>query len=142
MADDILNKYPDDVRLVIKHFPLSFHKEARKASLYSLAAERQGKFLEMYYKIMENYRDLKSNEDLPLQYARELRLDMPQFNADMQDMALETRIDKEMTQMRESGIPRLSVPKFLINGMEPQGNRNLENYSAIIDAELKKLIVD
>ena len=56
LADDILNKYPDDVRLVIKHFPLSFHKEARKASLYSLAAERQGKFLEMYYKIMENYK--------------------------------------------------------------------------------------
>ena len=32
----------------------------------------------------------------------------------------------------------LSVPKFLINGKEPQGGRNVENYSAIIDAELKK----
>ena len=40
--------------------------------------------------------------------------------------------------MRQSGIPRLSVPKFLINGKEPQGGRNFENYAAIIDAELKK----
>ena len=121
-----------------KQFPLSFHKQARRASLYTLSAERQGKYQEMSNKIFENYRDLKINEDLPLQYARELGLDMPKFNADMQDPALEARIDKEMTQMRDSGIPRLSVPKFLINGKEPQGSRNLENYSAIIDAELKK----
>ena len=43
-----------------------------------------------------------------------------------------------MNQMRQSGIPRLSVPKFLINGKEPQGGRDLANYSAIIEAELKK----
>ena len=106
--------------------------------MYTLSAERQGKYQEMSNKIFKNYRDLKLNEDLPLQYARELGLDMPKFNADMQDPALEARIDKEMTQMRDSGIPRLSVPKFLINGKEPQGKRDLENYSAIIDAELKK----
>jgi hypothetical protein len=40
--------------------------------------------------------------------------------------------------MRQSGIPRLSVPKFLVNGKEPQGARSIENYSSIIDAELKK----
>ena len=106
--------------------------------MYTLSAERQGKYQEMSHKIFENFRDLKLNEDLPLQYARELGLDMPKFNADMQDPALEARIDKEMTQMRDSGIPRLSVPKLLINGKEPQGSRNLENYSAIIDTELKK----
>ena len=92
----------------------------------------------MYHKIMENYRNLKSNEDIPRQYAEELGLDMVQFDKDMKDPALEARIDKEVNQMRQSGIPRLSVPKFLINGKEPQGGRNIENYSAIIDAELKK----
>ena len=56
----------------------------------------------------------------------------------MKDPALEARIDKEVNQMRQSGMPRLSVPKFLINGKEPQGGRTIENYSAIIDAELKK----
>jgi predicted DsbA family dithiol-disulfide isomerase len=92
----------------------------------------------MYRKIMENYRNLKTNEDLPRQYAEELELDMAKFDQDMKDPALEARIDKEVNQMRQSGIPRLSVPKFLINGKEPQGGRNIENYSAIIDAELKK----
>jgi predicted DsbA family dithiol-disulfide isomerase len=136
--DDIAKKYPNDVQIVIKNFPLSFHKQAKKAALYALAAGRQGKYKDMYHKIMENYRNLKTNEDIPRQYAQELGLDMAKFDQDMKDPALEARIDKETNQMRQSGIPRLSVPKFLINGKEPQGGRNIENYSAIIDAELKK----
>ena len=137
MMDDIEKKYPNDVRVVIKHFPLSFHKQAKKTALYSMAAERQGKFKEMYHKIMENYRSLKSNEDLPRQYAQEMGLDMVQFDNDVKDPALEARLNKGTNQLRQSGIPRLSVPKFLINGKEPQG-RSLEIFSAIIDAELKK----
>ena len=94
--------------------------------------------MEMKHKIFENYRGLKSNEELPRKYAEELGLDMAQFDRDFNDPALAARIDKEMNQMRQSGIPRLSVPKFLINGKEPQGGRTLANYSTIIDAELKK----
>ena len=138
MIDGILKKYPNDVRIVVKQFPLSFHKQAKKASLYALAADRQGKYHEMSNKIFENYRNLKSNEDLPRQYAQELGLDMIQFDKDMKDPALESRIDREMNQLKQSGIPRIAAPKFLINGKEPQGGRSLENYSAIIEAELKK----
>ena len=136
MIDDILKKYPNDVRVVIKQFPLSFHKQARKASLYALAADRQGKYKEMSDKIFENYRNLKSNEDLPRQYAEELGLDMLQFDKDMQDPALGARIDREVNQLAQSGM-RTAAPKFLINGKEPQG-RSLEIYSDIIDAELQK----
>ena len=124
--------------IVVKQFPLSFHKQAKKASLYALAAERQGKYHELSNKIFENYRNLKTNEDLPREYAVELGLDMVKFDKDMQDPALEARINKEVNQMRQSGIPRLSVPKFLINGKEPQGGRSIENFTSIIDAELKK----
>ncbi len=138
MVEDLLKKYPNDLRVVIKQFPLSFHKQAKKASMYAIAAERQGKYMEMSDKIFANYRDLKSNEDLPRQYAEELGLDMVKFDNDMKDPSIEARIDKEMNQMRQSGIPRLSVPKFLINGKEPQGARSVENYSAMIDEELKK----
>ena len=138
MIDDLLKKYPNDLRVVIKQFPLSFHKQARKASIYVLAAERQGKYMEMSNKIFENYRQLKSNEDLPRQYAEELGLDMVKFDQDVKDPALDARIEREMQQMKQSGIPRMSVPKFLINGKEPQGKRDVANYSAFIEAEMKK----
>ena len=138
LIDQLLKKYPNDLRVVIKQFPLSFHKQARKASLYALAAERQGKYLEMSNKIFDNYRSLKTNEDLPRQYAEELGLDMAQFDKDMQDPALDARITKEINQMKQSGIPRMSVPKFLVAGKEP-GSRSIDAWSAIIDAELKKI---
>jgi protein-disulfide isomerase len=137
LIDDLLKKYPNDLRVVVKQFPLSFHKQARKASIYALAAEKQGKYMEMSDKIFANYRQLKTNEDLPRQYAEELGLDMVQFDKDVKDPALDARISKEINQMKQSGIPRMSVPKFLINGKEPQGKRDVANYSAFIEAELK-----
>ena len=139
LIDDILKKYPKDVKVVLKNFPLSFHKQAMKAARYVLAADRQGRdnYLKMHKKVMNNFRKLKQNEDLPLEFAKELGLDVEKLKVDMQDPAIQAQIDLEMKEMRTSGIPRLSVPKFLINGREPQG-RSLDAFSAMIEEELKK----
>jgi len=138
LVDDILAKYPNDVKVVIKNFPLSFHKQAYKAAQYSLAAHAQGKYKEMYHAIFENYSKLKKNEDWPLEIAQSLGLDMNQFVKDFSSDKIKKQIDLEMNQFRNSGIPRLAVPKFLIQGKEPQG-RDLATFSSIIDAELAKL---
>ena len=138
MVDDILAKYPNDVKVVIKNFPLSFHKQAYKAAQYALAAHAQGKYKEMYKAIFANYKKLKSNEDWPLEIAQDLGLDMNQFVKDFSSDKIKKQIDLEMNQFRNSGIPRLAVPKFLIQGKEPQG-RDLATFSAMIDAELAKL---
>ena len=138
MVDDILAKYPNDVKVVIKNFPLSFHKQAYKAAQYALAANEQGKYKEMYYAIFKDYKKLKSNEDWPLEIAQGLGLDMNKFVQDFSSEKIKKQIDLEMDQFRKSGIPRLAVPKFLIQGKEPQG-RDLNTFSAMIDAELAKL---
>ena len=137
MIDDILKKYPNDVKVVIKNFPLSFHKQAMKAAKYVLAAKNQGKYSELYTVVMENYRQLKTNEDLPLQLAGELGLDVEQLKRDANSPAIANQIQIEIDELKNSGIPRMSVPKFLINGKEPQG-RSLDAFSAVIEAELKK----
>ena len=137
MVDDILKKYPNDVKVVIKNFPLSFHKQAMKAAKYVLAAKNQGKYSELYTVVMENYRQLKTNEDLPLQLAGELGLDVEQLKRDANSPAIANQIQIEIDELKNSGIPRMSVPKFLINGKEPQG-RTLDAFSAVIEAELKK----
>ena len=140
MVNDILTKYPNDVKVVIKNFPLTFHKQARLAAQYCLAAKEQGG-VEMYKKIhdkiFENYKMLKTNPDLPLQFAEHLGLDIEKLKADANSDKIISLIDEEINQMRTSGIPRLAVPKFLINGREPQG-RSIEAWSKIIDLELKK----
>ena len=140
MVDQILEKYPNDVKVVIKNFPLSFHKQAYLAAQYCLAAKEQGgvkTYKELFHKIFENFRTLKSNPDLPVQLAAEMGLDTEKLKADANSAAIRSLIDEEISQMKNSGIPRMSVPKFLINGKEPQG-RSFEAWSAIIDEELKK----
>tara|TARA_B100001123_G_C15246767_1_gene1001237 strand:- start:856 stop:1266 length:411 start_codon:yes stop_codon:yes gene_type:complete len=136
LIDDVLKKYPNDVKVVVKNFPLSFHKQARKAAKYALAASRQGKYKEMYHMIMENFRKLKANEDLPLEYAQALGLDMAQFKKDAEDPYFEDLIKKESLELAQN-FERKSVPKFLVAGKEPSG-RSLEAWSEMIDAELKK----
>ena len=137
MVDDILKKYPNDVKVVLKNFPLSFHKQAMQAAKYVLAAKNQGKYDELYHRVMKNFRELKTNVDLPLQLAGDLGLDVEQLKRDADSPAIENQIQTEMNELKNSGIPRMSVPKFLINGKEPQG-RSLDAFSAVIEAELKK----
>mgnify|MGYP001463487846 CR=1 FL=1 len=64
------------------------------------------------------------------------RLDMNQFIKDSESDEIAKQIDLEIEQLRTSGIPRLAVPKFLIQGKEPQG-RSLDKFSAMIEQELK-----
>lgn len=148
MVDEIMKKYPNDVKVVFKSFPLSSHKQAFKAAKYSMAAGRQGKFKEMFYRIFENdtWKQLRNNEDLPLQLAAELGLDIDQLNKDMADPSIDAQIQKEYQELKSlsgayeteqySGV-RLAVPKFFINGREPSG-RSVEAWSKMIDEELKK----
>ena len=49
------------------------------------------------------------------------------------------RHDLEMDQFKNSGIPRLAVPKFLVQRKEYTGKRTLAGFSAMIDAELAKI---
>ena len=138
--DDILKKYPDDVRVVIKNFPLSFHKQAMKAAQYVLAAREQGYWAHynLYHEVFKNYKKLKSNDDLPLELAKDLGLDVSRLIMDADSPKIINQIEEEISQLKTSGIPRLSVPKFLIEGKEPTG-RSIEAWSNMIDAELKKI---
>lgn len=136
MVADLMKKYPDDVKVVIKNFPLSSHKQANKAALYALASARQGKFYEMYHKIFDNYKELRKDEDLPLQFAAEMGLNVEQLKQDIKDPSLQKQINDETAQLKNTGM-RLAVPKFLINGKEPQA-RSIDAWSSLIEGYLKK----
>ena len=148
VIEEILAKYPNDVKVVFKNFPLGSHKQARKAAMYALAAGRQGKFKEMFHKIFDGdaWRGLRNNEDLPLQLAAELGLDVERIKNDINDPTLEAQIQAEYEQLRSLGNSyetdkyagvRLAVPKFFINGREPAG-RSIDDWSKVIEEELKK----
>ena len=54
LLEQVLEKYPKQVKLVFKNFPLRNHRYAKKAATAALAANRQGKFWEFHDRLMEN----------------------------------------------------------------------------------------
>jgi len=148
LIDEVLEKYPNDVKVVIKNFPLGSHKQARVAAQYALAAHKQGKYKEMYHKIFDDYKELKNDAKLPEKIAAELGLDVGKLIEDMNSKEISDLINYEYSQLTAlrnaypeteeyaAGV-RLAVPKFFINGREPLG-RSLDAFSVIIDEELKK----
>ena len=79
LLEQVLEKYPKDVKLVFKNFPLRNHAQAKPAALAALAAGEQGKFWEYHDKVFENYKSL--NEKVFENVAGELGLDVKTFNA-------------------------------------------------------------
>ena len=129
----VLDKYPDNVKLVIKHFPLSNHKYAHKAASAALAANVQGKFWEFHSKLFKNYKVI--NDAKIQDIAKELGLDMEKFTKDMQSPAIKSLIARDVSNGRQIGVR--GTPTIFINGKAFK-NRNLTGIYQVIEAELKK----
>ena len=130
----MLEQYPNEVKIVFKHFPLRSHKFAVPAALASMAAHRQGKFWPFQEKLFENYNKL--NEQKVQEIATGLELDMVQFENDRKDPALRNIINQDLRDGRKAGVR--GTPTIFINGRRLK-NRSLEGFRSTIDKQLQKL---
>ena len=79
-VDQMLEKYPDDVRVVYGHFPLrSIHPQAAPAANASECAAEQGKFWEFHAKLFENQASLST--EVYSSIAKELGLNVSKFDS-------------------------------------------------------------
>ena len=127
--------YPEDVRLVYRHFPLSFHDKAYLASQAAEAAGLQGKFFEMTAAIYE--RAAEWEEMTPNDYsayvsnlAQQLGLDVAQFEKDLDSDEVKERIDADMNEARQANIG--GTPTLFVNGSLYEGQRSVEILSAVL----------
>ena len=130
----MLDKNPEKVNLVIKHFPLNSHKFARRAASIALAADRQGKFWECHDKIFKNYKSI--NEAKVQEIAKEIGLDLAKLNNDAKDPAIQKLISRDLVNGRQSGVR--GTPAIFVNGKLLK-NRSLAGFQQAIDAALKKM---
>lgn len=131
---EIRDNYKDDVRIIFKHRPLSFHKRATPAAIASMAANNQGKFWQYHDKLFE---DTKKLEDSDLeQYAKDLGLDMEKFKADIADPKLADIVKKHDAQCVAIGAS--GTPAFFVNGRYMSGAVPFDQFKPVIDEELKK----
>jgi protein-disulfide isomerase len=132
--EKIHKTYGDKVRVVFKHNPLPFHKDAPLASQAAYAAQQQGKFWEMHDKIFENMRALKRPElD---KYAAAIGLDMAKFKADIDSDAAKAQVKAD--QALAAKLQARGTPHFFVNGKRLPGALPFDRFKTVIDAELKE----
>ena len=132
--EQVKKEYGSKVAVAFKHFPLGFHKNAKPAAIASLAAHRQGKFWEMHDKLFENQRQLQRADFIS--YAKDLGLNVSQFEKDLDDPKLAQWVDADMAEGSKVGVR--GTPATFINGRMVSGAQPYDAFKRVIDEELKK----
>jgi protein-disulfide isomerase len=133
-VNQVLAKYPRDVRLVFKQFPLDNHSQAALAAEASLAAQAQGKFWELHDKMYANFRSI--NRERILAWAKEVGIDLDRFEADLKSHKYAPRVASEVKQGDAAGVE--GTPTFFINGKRLNAAFDLNTVGPIIAEELKR----
>ena len=130
--EPLLAAYPGKIRLVYRNLPLtSIHPDALGAAEAAMCAGEQ----DVYWKYHDK---LFSSESLGnsvyLQYAQELGLNMPTFEACLNDHKYQKTIESDSDFAINLGIR--STPTFFINGLAVVGAQPLDVFKQVIDKEL------
>jgi len=117
-VEEILEKYPEDVKVYFLHFPLTtIHPNAKPAAIAAECAHRQGEFWAMHDKMFENQKSL-TRENFE-SWAEELELDTSKFESCLGDDAVADRVEEDMAMGEKAGVG--GTPSFFINGVQHQG---------------------
>ena len=118
VVNDVMEQYGDQLRFEYKHFPLiSIHPLAEPAARAAEAAGQQGKFFEYHDMLFENQGEWSSGgvaSQYFEEYARELELDIEQFNRHMRSSLLADKIRSDLGEARQNGYT--GTPTFELNG--------------------------
>ena len=132
LLEQVLEKYPKDVKLVFLNFPLRNHNFARQSAAAALAAGNQGKFWPYHDALFRDYSKL--NEEKIVSIAVDLGLNMGKFDKDRASPELNNLINRDLQQGQAAGVR--GTPTIFING-KLLSNRSLEGFSQAIERELK-----
>ena len=130
----LLADYSGKVRLVYKHFPLSFHPNAQKAAESAECASEQGKFWEYHDKIFENQSGGFSLSNFK-QWAEDLNLDVNKFNDCLDSGKYASKVQADQADGQNRGVQ--GTPATFVNGQLVSGAVPYENFKSIIDQLLK-----
>jgi len=133
-VDQLRKEYKDQLRLIFVNQPLPFHDRARPAALAGAAANRQGKFFELYDKMFAGQREL--TDDNLRKWAKESGIDMVKFEADLKDPSLVKEIDRDVAIANALGVR--GTPGFFINGVNLSGAQPVEAFKKVIDEQIVK----
>lgn len=131
-TSQVLKQFPKDVRLVFKQFPLDSHSQAEMGAEAALAAQAQGKFWEMHDLIYGGFPNL--SRSIVEGYAKQLKLDMKKFDAEMTGHKYRDRVLAEEKEGEDAGVA--GTPTFYFNGKKFNGLFDVASVVPVIQKEL------
>lgn len=133
-VSQILQKYPKNVRLIFKQYPLETHSQAEMAAEAALSAQAQGKFWEMHDKLYANFRLI--NRQRVMLWAAQIGLDVNKLRTDLDSHKYAQRVAMESKQGDDAGVE--GTPTFYINGKRLNATFDVQTVAPLIDQELKR----
>ncbi len=137
LVREVANSFPNDLRVVYRHFPLTeLHPNAMPAAIASEAASKQGKFWEMHDLLFDRqsqWSEATSTEALFTEFAVSLGLNKETFVADLTANETLDRVGVDMASGNAAGIN--ATPTFYLNGVQIQA-QSLEAMKAAVQKVL------
>jgi len=134
VLEQVLKNYPEEVKIVFKHFPRPNRESAMTAAFAAQGAESYGKFWEFHDLLFKNSEKLSDQKIQDI--AQELGIAQTDFQQMIKDPIIQEKVNQDILEGRQAGVN--GTPAVFINGRFLR-NRSLDAFQAVIDKELQKL---
>lgn len=140
IVKEVISKYANDITFQFVNYPLSsIHQNAMAAHRAAEAADKQGKFWEMYDLLYGNqtaWSSSTSASGIFEGYAAQLGLDATKYKEDAASSAINDTINADVAKGRKIDIT--ATPTFYVNDkkLDPTP-QSIEEFSKAIDEAIK-----
>jgi protein-disulfide isomerase len=128
----LVQRYPQQLRLVWRQFPLEMHRDAKLAAAVAIAAHGQGQFGLMHDWLFANNRSL-TPESIERQAAA-FGLDIQRLHDEVDNDWYAGRVEADIAFGKRFGVR--ATPSYFVNGRPFKGAQSLEDIDAIVREEL------
>lgn len=132
-VEEAAEKYGDDLRIVFKELPIldDRTRTSRLAARAALAADKQGKYKEMHFALMNEKRITGENIR---ETAEKIGLDMRRYEADLADPTIDQHIND--TLQLANRLPALTGTPFFVIGDEYISGADTERLEQLVEAAI------
>lgn len=134
IISEVKKKYGSKVTVAFKHFPLSFHPDAKPAAEAAMCVREQNadKFWKYHDILFKNQQALKA-DDLA-KYAKDVGVNEAKFKECFDSHKFAKAIEADQAYGEKIGVR--STPTFFVNGEIISGAVPIEEFSTVIDDAL------
>lgn len=132
ILQELLDRYPEQVRLYYRHLPLPSHAHARPAAIAAVCAERQGQFWDFHDQL---FLDPGALDPEGLRRAAEqVGIDLEPFDECLGSAEAAARVDEDVAAANALGVT--GTPVFFVNGIRVKGAQPLSRFVRLVEEEI------